>query len=295
MSRDALTIIPLRSGGPSDEPDYLTLDQAQATEDAITIEEEARRSVPEVNAQTGRRKVLIIDGDTIVGGAQNRVINVSILLPEKAKTSIPVTCLEQGRWNDGRRFHAGAKLDHLMRITLAAQMNRAPAERRSDQGAIWREIGFKQRLAAVNSPTAALHDVYRADEASADDLLSAFPMPAGAHGVAIAHGDRLAGLDLFGSTETLEGQWPRLIQSAVLAHLDWQRKVRAGEIEQPRHGHPDPDALDRMLTRAADALAEPTVTASVGLGDDVRFSGPRVVGSALVHDGCAIHVALFRP
>jgi hypothetical protein len=33
----------------------------------------------------------------------------------------------------------------------------------------------------------------------------------------------------------------------------------------------------------------------VGLGSDVRFAGPKVLGSALVHDRRTVHLALFRP
>ena len=49
-----------------------------------------------------------------------------------------------------------------------------------------------------------------------------------------------------------------------------------------------------MLERATAALADATVTHSVGLGHDVRFSAPKLVGTALVHDHRAVHVALFR-
>ncbi len=50
-----------------------------------------------------------------------------------------------------------------------------------------------------------------------------------------------------------------------------------------------------MLARATSAVAKPTVAPSVGLGHDVRFAVPKLVGTALVHDRRAIHVALFRP
>ena len=67
-----------------------------------------------------------------------------------------------------------------------------------------------------------------------------------------------------------------------------------GVRPQPRHRHIDTNALDRLLERAASALTEAAVTPSVGLGSDVRFTGTRLVGTALVHDKRAIHLALFR-
>lgn len=120
-------------------------------------------------------------------------------------------------------------------------------------------------------------------------------MPAGARGVAIGIHDRLVGLDLFDSAETLERQWPRLIGSAASALLDRRRAIEAGAAPKPRHRHVDHGSLDRMLSRATTALADASTAPSVGLGHDVRFTAPRLVGTALVHDRRAIHVALFRP
>ena len=165
----------------------------------------------------------------------------------------------------------------------------------ADQGAIWHEIGERQARAAHRSATHALHDVYEAEERSLEEWVRAFPMPAGARGIAVGIHDRLVGLDLFDSAETLERQWPRLVGSAASALLDRQRAIGAGVAPMPRHRHVDSGALGRMLERATTALADATVAHSVGLGHDVRFSAPKLVGTALVHDRRAVHVALFRP
>ena len=165
----------------------------------------------------------------------------------------------------------------------------------ADQGAIWSEIGHRQSRASVSSQTQALHDVYAREEVSVDDFVRAFPMPAGSRGVAIGLFNRLVGLDLFDSTETLERQWPRLVASAASALLDQQRAIDAGVAPKPAHRRLDSFALDRMLSRASAALTDATVTPSVGLGSDVRFSAAKVVGTALVHENRAIHLALFRP
>lgn len=41
---------------------------------------------------------VIFAGDTVVGGKQNRIINVPVWLPAASATAIPVSCLEHGRW-----------------------------------------------------------------------------------------------------------------------------------------------------------------------------------------------------
>lgn len=120
MWRDGLTIIPLESREPNHEPDYLTFEQAQVA-DGIAVEEASVQTVPTVDAATGPMPVLLLGGDTIIGGAQNRIINITILLRAAAKTPIPVSCLERGRWNDDRRFASARLVDHAMRSMVAEQ------------------------------------------------------------------------------------------------------------------------------------------------------------------------------
>jgi hypothetical protein len=89
MWRDGLTIIALESREPNRSPEYLTFEQAQAAQ-GIEVEEAPVQTVPTVNAATGPMPVLLLGGDTIIGGAQNRIINITILLKAAAKTAIPV-------------------------------------------------------------------------------------------------------------------------------------------------------------------------------------------------------------
>ena len=231
------------------------------------------QTVPTVDATTGPIPVLLLGGDTIIGGAQNRIINITILLKAAAKTAIPVSCLEMGRWNEGRGFDSSRPVDHALRSMVAEQVTRGARAARpgggprfaADQGAIWQEIGQRQARAAHRSPTQALHDVYRAEEGSLEEWVRAFPMPAGTRGIAVGINDRLVGLDLFDSAETLERQWQRLVGSAASALLDHQRAIQVGAASTPRHRHVDAGALGRMLQRATTALADATVAHSVGL------------------------------
>jgi len=81
-----------------------TLDEARAR-GALTVVEHAQASVPELIAENrGKTHVLLLTGEILVGGKQNRVLREDLLLPPlSGPRNIAVYCVEQGRWNEGRK------------------------------------------------------------------------------------------------------------------------------------------------------------------------------------------------
>ena len=55
--------------------------------------------VPELKVvNRGDVAVLLLDGEELVGAKQNRVLNLTILVPPQHTATIPVSCVESGRW-----------------------------------------------------------------------------------------------------------------------------------------------------------------------------------------------------
>ena len=79
---------------------YLTLGEALAGHCLTVTEVSEGGSVPELKVLSqSDRPILLLDGEELVGAKQNRVLNTTILLKERAETKIPVSCVEQGRWS----------------------------------------------------------------------------------------------------------------------------------------------------------------------------------------------------
>ena len=309
MSRDGLVIGALEWGVARD-PAYETATAAGRAGD-LELREQGGGTVPAIEAVTKEKTVVIFAGDTVVGGRQNRIINVTVWLPAKSVTPIPVSCLEAGRWNQGYRFETSRKSDYLLRAQMSAQLSEtalreqqviasapghAPRHRSyaADQGGVWDEIAAKEARFGVRSPSSALHDLWASEAVDIDAIVRAFPCPAGATGIAVAFGGKLVAVELFDAPSTLAEQWPRLVEGAASAWADHRRAVAAGYEPKPRHRHPDEGALGRMLARAAGATATAVVGPSVGEGFDVRLAGTRLRGGALVVGDDVVHLELFR-
>lgn len=308
MERDGLVLIALGTSHLGESSSYLTLEEALAVQ-AIAIHEVGEGSVPTVAVETHDWPVVIFGGDTIVGGKQNRIVNVTMWLPAAKKTLIPVTCLEHGRWDPGTAlgFGIGPKADLRLRSMLNAQVHDraratvaagtpvASSERyAADQHGVWNEVAMRYARAESTSRTDALHDLYAAEAADVERLARAFPCPDGAIGAAIALGGHVTALEVFDARVTTRKLWTRLIQGAVRAHLDHRRSVARGDERPSAHRYPDRQALGRMLDRVRAAQPGALCSPSVGEGTDVRFRDRRTSGAALVRDGAVVHLEAHR-
>ncbi|HEV2461579.1 MAG TPA: DUF6569 family protein, partial [Ktedonobacterales bacterium] len=97
----ALTLSPLLPDAPDavHPTGYVPL-EAALREQVMQITEQQRESVPELLAtSTADLPVIMIGGEQVVGGLQNRVLNTTILVAAKTTLHVPVTCVEAGRWH----------------------------------------------------------------------------------------------------------------------------------------------------------------------------------------------------
>ena len=115
IRHEALAVFPLFSP-PEGDVEYLLSDEAIAA-GSVTVEEVSEGgSVPNLLVTNhGDSRVLFLEGEELRGAKQNRVLNTSVLVAAHSKTTIPVSCVEQGRWRyRSRQFVVG-------RISLVVQ------------------------------------------------------------------------------------------------------------------------------------------------------------------------------
>jgi hypothetical protein len=284
-----LTLFPLTSAR-SDTPAYQMLDAAMARGEFIVQEISAAGSVPELLAvNRGAPPVLIVNGEELLGAKQNRVLNTTVLLGGHSETVIPVSCTEQGRWRPvSAQFSSSdavmAQRARAHKLQSVSESLAADEAFHSDQGGVWRAIAHLQAKAQSHSPTGAMHDAFKACEAELNQCLDAFRPVPGQKGLLVLINGEVAGFDVVAGEDAYAKLHAKLVKSyAIEALLD------EGQATDPT----DAEAKARAFLQAAGEAKEQRFK-SVGLGEDCRYHGERLAGSALVYEGRVLHAAFFR-
>ena len=231
--------------------------------------------------------VLLLDGEELVGAKQNRVLNLTILVPPQHTATIPVSCVESGRWR-----HVSHQFGSAPRTQFAegraAKMHQvtnsllSSGARRSDQSAVWNAIAEKSARLGAESDTAAMSAMYDKVDHSLEEFVAAFPPVERQVGAVFLVNGCLVGLELFDAPGTWRKLSPKLVRSYALDAID--RASRRGASVAPPNGRYLIDAV--MSSQGA-------VFPAVGEGEDVRLSGLDMTGAALVARNRTIHLSAF--
>ena len=286
-----LTMFPLVDENPH-EARYLLLEEALESGHTRVTEVSEGGSVPELKfVNDGDRPVLLLDGEELIGAKQNRIINLTILVPAKTTIVIPVSCVEQGRWRaDSANFSAARRTHYATgrsrkanRVTESMNLS---GSRRTDQGEIWEDIEAKFCRMKASSPTGAAAAMYEQNRESLENYLQAFASIDNQTGALFAINGKAIGLDLFDSPKPLKTMLSSLVQSYALDAIDnLEEKSAAGRVAENK-------VAEKLLHKCATAVANRFP--AVGEGHDIRLQGSGITGGALAVGERIIHLCAFR-
>jgi hypothetical protein len=279
-----LSIFPVVSRQSADTANFATLDESLSAGDVIITEggaETMRRSrdgrpvaIPEqrgasvnqlVLVNRGSKPLLLLAGELVSGGKQDRIIGKDrIVPPGAAPLPLDVFCVEAGRWSSGVQFAAGKVMVHpsvreqaaitqeqdkvwaaVRNGTVAApsavpglpQPGGAPGQ--TSQSVTVTESTLAGVI-ATEAPTQSYSKLYKSPQvgvptdAFAEEIRKRFERAtAGLKGeavvgVVVAYGGEVAWSDIFASPSLFERYWPKLLSSYVVEAM-----VRPHGSEQP--------------------------------------------------------------
>ena len=246
-------------------------------------------SVPQLMAvNKGKSRILIVDGEQLIGAKQDRVVNTTILLAPESKTVIPVSCTEHGRWNySSREFQS---TDYAMSSDIRKKKMRSVSESlkhkstfESNQGEIWDEVANLNKKAGAQSSTGSMKDGFDAKKKDVEELINAFSIQPHQRGVLVFINGIVVGFEMISREDAFQKLYSKLLRSyAMDAILLTQR---------PSHRSTISTVANAFIAGIRNCNAESYP--SVGLGVDYRFSGNGKIGSGLVVENIPVYLAFY--
>ena len=269
-------------------PDYLLLDEALERRVAHVTEVSGEGRVPELAFEnTSSEKILLVDGDELVGAKQNRILNLTILVGVGQKIVVPVSCVEQGRWSyrsrdfrsAGRSLFGKARAKKVQRVSESL---RSSGDRRANQSEIWADVAEKAEYLHVDSSTMSMGDIYEGRGSQLNAYVKAFRAEPRQRGAVVAIDGKPVGLELFDSSTVFARYLEKLLRSYALDAIE----TAAGKPLAPS------EADVRRFLDSIQAAAAERFTA-LGEGEDIRLTGKGIAGGALASQGRVVHLAGF--
>jgi hypothetical protein len=269
VTYETLTVFPVLSSQEAYTADFETLDAALASGEAIVAEQgdymrRSRSGVetaplissgPQVNqlvlVNRGKKPLLLLAGEVVSGGKQDRIIGKDRIIPVGAKPlPLDVFCVEHSRWTSGGDTFAAAK-------TMVHPTVREQAAVDQDQSKVWAAVRGDTAAARAQSsmssnleltapqissqqlshvmasaaPTEGYRNIYQS--AAVGPSVENFALEVerrfnratsglkGEHvvGVIVAFGGEVAWSDIFASSQLFDAYWSKLLRSYAVEAL----------------------------------------------------------------------------
>jgi hypothetical protein len=261
-----LTVFPVVAAKNYPTGEFLTLDEGLRSGEVVVTEygnvrglvrrhptPAVQRDSAEVNklvlVNNSKRPLLLLAGEIVTGGKQDRVIGKDRIVPaESDPVDLSVFCVEPGRWvatsqnfgASGAMYGANAGSAGMVAGTMMAQPSvRAKAMADKDQNQVWAEVRKQKQQTMetvevhgapveVQTELASTSSYARLNEnQEVKTRVDAVAKPIEqnyqtvirqlrdrhAVGVVVAVNGRIIWADVFASTDLLEKYWPKLVRS----------------------------------------------------------------------------------
>jgi hypothetical protein len=286
VTYENLTVFPVVSTEEADTSSFATLDEALASGAAIVTEQgsymrrtrdgviQPQSSGAQVNqlvlVNRGKKPLLLLAGEVVSGGKQDRIIGKDRIVPIGAQPlPLDVFCVEHGRWTSGEDKFGAAQL-------MVHPSVREKAAFDQDQGQVWAAVRSGSTAAmsesievgssgaggaapapqisrntvaetiASSAPTESYRKIYKSSpvgtsvETYAEEIDRRFRRAtAGLKGervigVVVAYGNEVAWSDVFASSSLFENYWPKLLRSYVVEALARPARLEKASLDDAR-------------------------------------------------------------
>jgi hypothetical protein len=276
QAHENLAIIPLKT--KRSYIDILTLKKGLELE-LVKVKEcqtsQVNTLIVENNAVT---PLILIDGEEVVGGDQNRIVNSTILIDGKSKTKIPVSCSEKGRWAYKSEFKQS---EYIANYNTRRAKEYASRSQPHFQDVIWTSINELEEENSFASLTSAMEESYENLKVDHNNIIKEFEVADGQNGVLVIVDGEIKGFELFLNPEIYKEFHEKILKSYL---IDSKINNQTFSI--------DVDAAKDVITNA---LASPfEKRPNTGLEEAFEFENNYGLGTLYSYQNQVIHLSYFQ-
>jgi len=256
VSYENLTVFPVYGPSRVGTSEFLTLEEGLASGDIVVREQgpdalvrsrdpesrpQPRSEAPSVNqlvlVNRSRRPVLLLAGELLSGGKQDRIIAKDRIVPPGAEPlPLEVFCVEHGRWSSGSEFGSAKTMVHpSVREQAAVKQSQSEVWASVTAGTLVRgtagspppRVASSEIVSVLSqdAPTESYEKIYDSRRVSGpvdvvvEQIEQRFRKATSERkgepvvGVVVAYGGEVAWSDVFGSGELFQHYWNKLLRS----------------------------------------------------------------------------------
>jgi hypothetical protein len=320
-----LTVFPVVASKSYDTAEFLTLDEGLRSGDVVVTEAGQARGLirhrpgepaiihpvrdAEVNrlvlVNNSKRPLLLLAGEIVTGGKQDRVIGKDRIVPgESDPVDLSVFCVEPGRWVAANGKNGFGSAGGVIGGLVASPVVRSKAMAAKDQQQVWDSVRSSQSAMAttvevtaapaVNATTSYARvmdnkEVQKQVDAVAEPVQRNYESvirqlrDKNAVGVVVAVNGEIVWADIFASTHLLQKYWPKLVRSYATEAVVTRAKGGEASLKDAQK------FLDDLQGRHETAETEPGIYRQTEItGDGFKVFE---LTSLLPKTGFAVHVA----
>ncbi|MEY3982476.1 MAG: hypothetical protein RL160_33 [Bacteroidota bacterium] len=167
---------------------------------------------------TGKDTVLVLAGEVVTGGKQDRVVGKDVLLPPNSgPVQVPVFCVERGRWTPNG---SGYTFNNTFGVTSPSVRKAAVVEK--NQGEVWSKVAQKNQEAGTSSSSGTYAAIANSEKINKElpaylkHFEKLMTQDSGYIGFVAVTGDSIISCDLFANNQLFRQQSPNLLKSAAV-------------------------------------------------------------------------------
>ena len=222
--------------------------------------------------------LLLVDGEEIIGGDQNRIVNATILIAPNSEEKIPVNCTEHGRWAYKSEFKQS---EYMANYRTRSAKEKALRANLSEQQAVWDSINDLEVSRSFSSPTQAMSESYENLKVDLDEFISNFKAVDGQTGAVIIIDGEIKGFELFLNSQIYHEYHEKILKS-YLIDTDINDSIFTIDTEVAR------DLIVEALS------VEYAAKKSNGLEEAFEFENSNGLGTAYIYKDELLHMSYFK-